>query len=209
MNIKDLYKNLPADEKANVITHGLGLILALIFTPILLLSEPLSIRFFGLIVFAFGMISMFFSSTFYHLANKEIRKNRWRIADHISIFILIGCTYTPFILFYYHTEPGIKFLTIHWSIIFFGILFKLIFKTKYEIVSLGLYLVLGWMVVFIFNEISKSMSFPVFFWLIAGGLSYTIGVYFYVRTRIQWHHAIWHIFVMLGCLGHYIALFLS
>ncbi|MBK7805009.1 MAG: hemolysin III family protein [Saprospiraceae bacterium] len=74
MNIKALYNNLPTDEKANVITHGFGLILALIFTPLLLLSESWSIRFFGLVVFAFGMISMFFSSTFYHLANKEIRK---------------------------------------------------------------------------------------------------------------------------------------
>lgn len=209
MNIKLVYQNLSADEKANVITHGTGLFLALISTPFLLLTEPISIQFFGLVIFAFGMIVMFFTSTFYHLANKEVQKNNWRIADHISIFILIGSTYTPFILFYYNDKDGLSFLTLHWCIIFFGILFKLIFKTKYEIVSLGLYFVLGWMVIFIFKEISSGMSFPVICWLIGGGLSYTIGVYFYVNTKITWNHAIWHIFVLLGCLGHYIALFLS
>jgi hemolysin III len=209
LNIKDLYQNLPSDEKANVITHGSGLILTLLFAPFLLVSEPWSIQLVGLTVFVFGMLTMFFSSTFYHLANKEVRKNRWRIADHISIFILIGSTYTPFIFYYYYTEDGLSFLILHWCIIFFGIIFKLIFKTKYEIVSLGLYLILGWMVVFIFKEISYGMSLPVFIWLIAGGLSYTFGVFFYVRTSIPWHHAIWHVFVMLGCFGHYIALLLS
>jgi len=204
-----LYKNLPLDEKANVITHGAGLVLALVFTPVLLYSEAISLKFWGLVTFSFGMVSMFFCSTFYHLANKEIRKNRWRILDHISIFILIGCTYTPFILFYYHTAEGLAFLRLHWSIILFGVIFKLIFKTKFEIVSLALYLILGWMVVFIFKEISSGMSSGVIFWLLAGGMSYTIGVYFYVKTSIQWNHAIWHIFVLLGCSGHYIALFLS
>jgi hemolysin III len=209
LNIKEIYQNLPADEKANVITHGAGLILTILFAPVLLYSESWSMQFIGLAVFIFGMLTMFFCSTFYHLANKEVRKNRWRIADHISIFILIGSTYTPFIFFYYYTHDGLSFLILHWCIIFFGIIFKLIFKTKYEIVSLGLYLILGWMVVFIFKEISSGMSLPVFIWLIAGGLSYTFGVFFYVRTSIQWHHAIWHVFVMLGCIGHYIALLLS
>jgi hemolysin III len=206
INIKYLYQNLTLDEKINVITHGFGLILALILSPILLFSEAVSDRFLGLCIFVFGMVFMFFSSTFYHLANKEIRKNKWRLIDHISIFFLIGGTYTPFILFYYNTPEGLRFLMLHWIIIAFGVCFKLIFKTRFEIVSLVLYLVLGWMVVFIYDEISINMSPWVKFWLFMGGISYTVGVYFYVRTKIQWNHAIWHIFVILGCIGHYIAL---
>ncbi|MBK8348149.1 MAG: hemolysin III family protein [Saprospiraceae bacterium] len=208
-NIKRLYHNLPLDEKANFVTHGVGLLLALIFLPFLLSSESDLLKFKGLCVFAFGMVFMFLSSTCYHLANKEIRKNRWQLVDHISIFMLIGGTYTPFILYYYNTPEGMNFLLLHWLIIATGVAFKLIFKTKYEIVSLLLYLVLGWMVVFIFDEISRGMSGPVLYLLIAGGLSYTIGVYFYVKTRLAWHHAIWHIFVILGCTGHFIALLLS
>ncbi len=208
-NIKNVYQDLPLDEKANVLTHGSGLILALLLGPVLLFSEAFSIQFWGLCVFIFGMTFMFFSSTFYHMANKEVIKNKWRIVDHISIFILIGSTYTPFILYYYNTPAGIKFLLLHWIIIFFGILFKLIFKTRFEIVSLALYLILGWMVIFIFDEISKNMPDAVKYWLLGGGLCYTFGVFFYVKTQIQWNHAIWHIFVILGCAGHYVALLQS
>jgi len=207
--IKFLYQNLSLDEKANVITHGFGLILAILASPFLLNSEVTSSQFFGLCIFSLGMVFMFFSSTIFHLSNKEIWKNRWRLVDHISIFILIGATYTPFILFYYNSAEGIQFLKIHWLIIAFGILFKLIFKTNYEIVSLTLYLVLGWMVLIIFNDITANMSTMVKFFLLAGGICYTIGVYFYVKTHLAWHHAVWHIFVILGCAGHFMALFLS
>lgn len=208
-NIKNVYQQLPLDEKANVLTHGSGLILTLLSAPVLLFSEAISPQFWGLCVFIFGMTFMFFSSTFYHLANKEALKNSWRIVDHISIFFLIGGTYTPFILYYYNTSEGLKFLLLHWIIIVCGIIFKLVFKTRFEIVSLALYLVLGWMVVFIYDEISKNMADNVKYWLIGGGISYTIGVYFYVKTRIAWNHAIWHIFVILGCAGHYLALLKS
>jgi hemolysin III len=207
--ILSLYSNLSLDEKANVLTHSVGFILALIGTFIIGTKELTPLTFLGIYTFSFGMLFMFFCSSLYHLANKDIRKNRWRILDHISIFILIGSTYTPFILFYLHTPFGLRFLTIHWLIIFFGIIFKLIFKTRYEIVSLALYLILGWMVLFIYNDITANMTSSVLFWLLAGGISYTIGVYFYVKTHLAWHHAIWHIFVILGCMSHWIALFLS
>jgi len=209
LNIKFLFNNLPINEKVNVITHGIGLVLALLLSPVLLLTESNTTNLQGLAVFVFGMVFMFFSSTFYHLANKDVRKNRWRVVDHISIFFLIGGTYTPFILYYYDSPPGIKFLTLHWGIILMGVLFKLIYKTRFEIVSLMLYVVLGWMVAFVYDEISIGMSNFVKFWLIAGGLSYSIGVFFYVRTNIPWNHAIWHILVMVGCASHFIALLYS
>jgi len=100
LNIKFLFNNLPINEKVNVITHGIGLVLALLLSPVLLLTESNTTNLQGLAVFVFGMVFMFFSSTFYHLANKDVRKNRWRVVDHISIFFLIGGTYTPFFLYY-------------------------------------------------------------------------------------------------------------
>ena len=102
-----------------------------------------------------------------------------------------------------------QFLLLHWIIILFGIGFKLVFQTKYEIVSLSLYLILGWMVLFIYKDITYNMADSVRYWLLGGGISYTIGVYFYVKTHLAWHHAIWHIFVILGCAFHWIALYLS
>jgi hemolysin III len=204
-----LFKPLPLDEKANVITHAFGLIIALFCTPLILMKEINLMQLVGLGIFCFGMVFMLTSSTFYHLANKDVRKNNWRLIDHISIFILIGSTYTPFILFYFNTDKGLRFLLLHWIIIVFGIIFKLIFKTRFEIVSLSLYLVLGWMVLFIYKDITLNMDDTIRYWLLAGGVFYTIGVYFYIKTHVAWHHAIWHIFVLLGCASHYIALYLS
>lgn len=207
--VLSLYRNLPVDEKVNVLTHGAGLVAAFLLTMLLAVFLPVNIKYWGLAIFGAGLITMFFCSTFYHLANKEIRKNRWRILDHISIFILIGCSYTAFILIYLNTPAGIQFLKVHWIIILSGIVFKLIFKTKYEIVSLSLYLFLGWMVVWLKDDLLNNMPSHVLYWLAAGGLAYTVGVYFYVKTRLVWHHAIWHVFVILGGAGHYTALLLS
>ncbi|MGB4837525.1 MAG: hemolysin III family protein [Saprospiraceae bacterium] len=209
LNLITLYRNLNVDEKANVITHGFGLLLTLLLSPFLLFNETKPIQFWGLCVFIFGMIFMFLSSTLYHLSNSDTRKIKWRLVDHISIFFLIGGTYTPFVLYYFNTKEGYAFLLLHWIIIAFGIMFKFIFKTRFEIVSLALYLILGWMVVFVFDEMSRNMPLKVEYWLIAGGLSYTIGVFFYVKTKIPWSHTIWHIFVLMGCAGHFVALFLS
>ena len=176
--IKKLFLNLSLDEKANVITHGIGLLLAILAAPWLIITAFQPQLILGLGIFMFGMIFMFTSSTLYHLANKDVRKNRWRIVDHISIFILIGSTYTPFILYYYNTSVGLKFLLLHWVIIALGIIFKLVYKTKYELISVCLYLVLGWMVIFIYDDITISMSPTVHFWLIALSLASRYMAYF-------------------------------
>lgn len=183
--------------------------MALSFSPVLLMTEKISLQFWGLLVFCVGKTFMFFSSTMYHLVSEELLKFKLRVTDHISIFVLIGASYTPFVLFYYNTPEGIKFLIFQWSIIFAGIVFKLIFKTKYEVFSLILYTVLGWMVVFIYQPITAMMPNIVENWMIAGGVCYTVGIVFYVWKTIWHHHAIWHIFVILGVMCHFIALSLS
>ncbi len=197
---------LPAKEQANVLTHIFGLLLVVVFSPSLLFSEPIGTPWFGLLIFTLGMTFTYFSSTYYHLQHQEKIKNKWRILDHISIFILIGSTYTPFILLYYNQPDGHLFLLIHWLIILGGIIFKIVYKDKYEIFSLSLYLLLGWMVLIIYEPITTGMSDIVKFWLFMGGISYTIGVVFYVWKKLYYHHAIWHLFVISGSVGHYLAL---
>lgn len=203
---KSLFEQSPANEKANVLTHTFGLLLVVVFCPVLLMSEPINAPWFGMLTFIIGMAFTYFSSSYYHLQHDVKTKNIWRIIDHISIFILIGSTYTPFILFYYNEPDGHLFLMVHWTIILGGIIFKLIYKDKYEVFSLSLYLLLGWMLLFIYIPITSGMSEMVRFWLFMGGLSYTTGVVFYVWKKIYYHHAIWHIFVILGSAGHYLAL---
>lgn len=208
-NLKRSFGQISDQEKANVVTHALGLLLVIVFAPLLLLSEPIHTAWYGLVIFIFGMAFTYFSSSYYHLQTATKSKNYWRIIDHISIFILIGSTYTPFILFHYNEPNGHTFLLVHWMIIVGGILFKLVYKDKYEIFSLTLYLLLGWMVLIIYEPISASMSTEVKMWLFVGGLSYTTGVLFYVWKKLYYHHAIWHIFVILGSFGHYMALVCS
>lgn len=205
-HLKSCFAQISAKEQANVLTHAIGLLLVILCCPLLLMSEPVHEPWFGLVIFIIGMTFTYFSSAYYHLHPEGIVKDKWRIVDHISIFILIGSTYTPFILFYYNVPEGNTFLFIHWMIILGGILFKLIFKDKYEVFSLTLYLFLGWMVLLIYDPITANMSEQVKFWLFVGGLNYTIGVIFYVWKKLYYHHAIWHIFVILGSAGHYLAL---
>ena len=204
--LKSCFKQISAKEQANVTTHAIGLLLVILFCPVLLMSEPLHTPWYGLVIFIIGMVFTYFSSAYFHLQTDTVVRNKWRIVDHISIFILIGSTYTPFILFHYNVPDGHTFLFVHWMIILGGILFKLIFKDKYEIFSLTLYLLLGWMVLLIYDPITEHMTDHVKLWLFVGGLSYTTGVIFYVWEKLYYHHAIWHIFVMLGSIGHYMAL---
>jgi hemolysin III len=207
--LKNKYKNLHVEEKANVITHAFGLITCILISPFILATEQSSLQFYGILTFMVGAGFMFLSSTSYHFATDEKQKFTWKIIDHISIFVLIGCSYTAFLLFYFHSSDGLSFLMIHWSIIIGGILFKLIFKDKYEIFSVILYVFLGWMVVIKYNNIITPMHADVKFWLFMGGASYSIGVVFYLIEKLKYNHAIWHIFVLLGFISHCLALAIS
>ena len=197
------------EERANAFTHGIGFCMIIIFSPFLLASEPYSLQFMGLCAFVFGMSLMFFCSTVYHMVIDERRKSIWRTIDHISIYILISCSYTPFILFYYYEPAGIHFLTFHWAMACIGIVFKLFFRERHELLSVIFYLILGWMVIFIFKTMTSNMNEQVKFWLFLGGVSYTLGIIFYMWDSLKWNHAIWHIFVNIGCAGHLIALLIS
>ena len=197
------------EERANAFTHGIGFGAIIVFSPFLLASQPYSPQFIGLCSFVFGMSFMFFCSTVYHMVIDERRKKIWRTIDHISIYILISCSYTPFILIYYNEPAGLQFLSFHWAMACFGIVFKLFFRERHELLSVIFYLILGWMVIFIFKTMTSNMNEQVKFWLFLGGVSYTLGIIFYMWDSLKWNHAIWHIFVNIGCAGHFIALLIS
>jgi hemolysin III len=192
-----------------VITHGTGILLSLIGAPILLVlawNNHTFIRLISIVIYSLTMLNTYISSTWYHWEKEEKKKYKLRIYDHISIYFLIGGTYTPFILIFYNQPIGHWFLAIHWGIIVLAILFKLFFIGRFEFVSIASYLFLGWSFVFIYEPITSAMNLQSKWFLIAGGLSYTVGIIFYKLDKMPYNHAIWHIFVLGGSIGHYLAI---
>ncbi len=207
--MKYQWKQLPKDEKVNVITHAIGIPLSLFatfyfFSNITLEDKPL--LFGGIILYLFTMLFVYVASTIYHSAIDPRHKYLTRIVDHIGIYLLIAGTHTPFILIFLPNTFGYIFLALLWLIALAGMIFKIFFVGKYELFSVALYVAMGWSGAFTIPFMYDQMPSDVFFWLLMGGLSYTIGVVFYAWERVPHNHSIWHLFVIGGSTGHYLAL---
>ncbi len=202
-----------SEEYSNAITHSSGILFVLISMPFLIANSFFTQSHFlgiGMIIFAIGMLCSYTSSTLYHSYQNPTIKRKLKIFDHISIFLLIGGTYTPIVQRYTEFYTAFIFLLIMWSLILVGGILKLFFTGKYKILSTILYLLLGWMVVFIAQPLSLTMPLSIFYWILAGGLSYTIGAVFYLNDgRIYYGHSIWHCFVLFGSAAHFIAIYKS
>ncbi|MEM9917031.1 MAG: hemolysin III family protein [Bacteroidota bacterium] len=196
------------EERANTFTHAIGALLTIIAMPFLFLAAQGvgSLQLFGLILFGLSMLFVYLSSTFYHAATNLRLKWLLQRTDHISIYFLIAGTHTPFVLLYLNHRWGYIYLTILWTMAFVGMLYKIFYFGRFPRLSVAYYLVLGWMAVFILKPLMEQMPSMALFWVIAGGVSYTLGTFFYVKEDIRYSHAIWHVFVIGGSVGHYLAL---
>jgi hemolysin III len=199
------------EEMANAAIHGLGVLLAIGLFPLLYAKakEEAPEIAWTFCVFSFGMLMTYLSSSIYHFVQKPEAKKKLRIWDHISIFFLIGGTYTPIIYGYLDHRTTIIFLGIMWTLIAAGSILKIFFTGKFNRLSTFIYLFLGWMLIFIFRPLMRSMPLDIFWWLLAGGLSYTLGVIFYKWKTLPYSHAIWHCFVLAGTLFQYVAVYKS
>jgi len=204
--------HLPTVEILNVSTHGFGLLIFLIGIPLLCIKYQLVgwtwYDALGIGAFGLGLILVYTSSTGYHYSSGTC-KVKWRVFDHIAILFLIGGSYTAYLLKYYNVPEGITLLVIQWSLILLGVIFKLFFTGRYNLLSTLLYVALGWMVVPILGPLSKAVPTTISPWIIAGGLSYSIGVGFYLWESFRYSHPIWHVFVLGGSLSHFLGLYLS
>ena len=198
----------PFEEKLNALTHGIGAFLSLIGLTLLIAFDthktPNSL--FSVIVYGSSVLLLFTASTLYHSAKDDKRKHYFRILDHISIYFLIAGTYTPVLVIILFDSLGWILLYIVWGIAAFGIVLKLFFTGKYEVFSTLLYLAMGWLIVFDFSELSYKINEGKLF-LITGGVSYTIGIVFYAIKSIPFNHVIWHLFVLMGALCHFLMIF--
>lgn len=198
------------EELANAITHGVGFALGLVLVPFLIIKAFLHgtpLILFGAALFSFGFLMAYLSSTIYHLVQEPRAKEILRIWDHISIFFLIGGTYTPVICKYTSHTTAAIFLGLMWTLIIAGSLLKIFFTGKYDGVSTAIYIALGWMAIFIIKPLMANMPLEVFWWILAGGLAYTLGVIFYKWQNLTFQHSIWHVFVLAGTLLQYVAVY--
>jgi hemolysin III len=197
-----------SQELANTITHLIGLLIFIFLIPFLVLPAwhhaPVEL-FWTLPVFSFGLLMVYSASTLYHWAKQPAIKHRLRIWDHISIYFLIGGSYTPLVAKYLSSEFASLFLLCMWGLIAIGVIFKLFFTGKFDLISTLSYLALGWMALFIIRPFIAHAPNKVLWLVLAGGLSYSIGVVFYKWKRWRHHHAIWHLFVLGGSISHFFA----
>ncbi|MGE5108965.1 MAG: PAQR family membrane homeostasis protein TrhA, partial [Sphingobacteriales bacterium] len=136
-------------------------------------------------------------------------KQLFKILDHISIYFLIAGTYTPFLLVYMNNEFGITILTVLWGLTLTGIVFKLRFTGKYEIISTIIYLLMGWIMIAGGRRFFDYLPLPVLVFICIGGGLYSIGVVFYIWDKYNYTHAVWHVFVLTGAICHYVAVLLA
>ena len=192
------------EEFWNALTHFIGLlgsiigISYLLFTndvlPILSLS---SILFFG-----FGLVSVYLSSTLYHYVSEPVLKEKLRIFDHISIYYLIAGSYAPVCLITLLDKSGIYIFIAVCIIALFGTIFKLFYTGKFEKISLGLYLVMGWLILIDIKTLFEILELNAVILLALSGLSYTLGTIFYSMEK-KYAHTIWHLFVIAGSSFHF------
>ncbi len=198
------------EEFYNWITHGIGFALSILGLVLMLIYETHGTTHSKLGVSLYGgsLVLLYFASTIYHFEKREKRKNRYRILDHISIYVLIAGTYSPLVLITLEDSLGwILFWTV-WGIALVGTILKIFFTGKYEILSIILYLAMGWLIIFDVQALVERVDALGLSLLALGGLSYTVGIIFYLRHKIKFNHVAWHIFVLLGSLFHFLFIFL-
>ncbi len=199
----------PKEEIANSVSHVIGLIASLVGAFFLIkyavaLGETAFIV--GCSVFAASMVMLYLASSLYHALPPSRSKEVFRVIEHSGIFLLIAGTYTPFTLGILYGPWGWLLLGIVWGLALIGITLKLVLKTHHPILFTCLYLLMGWTIVIAIEPLMAAISQQGLILLVAGGLSYTIGVAFFATdSLLKYGHFIWHLFVIGGTSCHYFA----
>lgn len=200
----------PTEERANIGTHAAGIvgsIAAAIWLVPKALEAPSAWNVSAVAVFLASALLLYSMSTIYHSSRGQVWRQRLRVLDHSAIFVLIAGTYTPFALVSMRGGSGWIIFAVVWSVAVLGIVFKVFFTGRFELFSSGLYVAMGWIIVFFGRELANSVSGHALAWLVAGGLSYTVGAVFYSIKRIPFNHAIFHVFVLGGTACHTAAVY--
>lgn len=200
----------PTEEKINVWSHGLGLLLSLICLPLLVLravSFGDAWRIVSFSIFGVSMILLYLASTIYHNSKQPKLRARLNVFDHASIYVLIAGSYTPFTLVTLHGWVGWTIFGIAWGAALAGIILKIFFIGRYNLLSVIMYVLMGWIIVIAIKPLIQNLSAEGLIWLGAGGISYTVGAVLYSLKGMKFNHAVFHIFVLVGTFCHFVAVY--
>ncbi len=197
-----------SEEIASALTHGLGAAAALAGGAVLITLAALygdGWQLSAAIVFGITLLLLYVASTLYHAIQHPVTKGRLKIFDHCAIYLLIAGTYTPFTLIGLRDTVGWWLFGTIWALAFFGVVFKLFYTGRFQLISTIVYIAMGWLIVVAAKPAMKALDPWTFGWLLGGGVAYTLGTFFYHRPKMPYSHAIWHMFVIAGSVCHYVA----
>lgn len=200
----------PKEERLNIISHGIGLVLSIIALVLLVIKAN---QFGGLrnlvsfSIFGASMVLLYAASTFYHSATTHRKRMRLNIFDHSSIYVLIAGTYTPFALITLSGTTGMIILWTVWLCALVGVILKFFFTGRYQLLSTIMYVGMGWIIVFAAKPLMENLDPAGLIWLLAGGISYTIGAVLFMVKKIPYNHAIFHVFVLMGTFAHFMSIY--
>ncbi|MCM2301904.1 MAG: hemolysin III family protein [Flavobacteriaceae bacterium] len=200
----------PLEEKINVITHAVGIVISIAALVLLVMFASFYGNVWHIVSFSIygaSLIALYTASTIYHSIQDPKWRYRFNIVDHSAIYILIAGTYTPFALVTLNGTVGWVLFGVTWGIAAIGIIFKIFFTGRFDIISTIAYVAMGWIVIFAINPLMDNLPINGIFWLFLGGIFYTIGAIIYAIKRIKFNHAIFHVFVLLGSISHFFAVF--
>jgi len=198
------------EERLNISSHALGFLLSVIALILLVMRANEAGSLMVLIsfsVFGISLIVLYAASTIYHSSEKPVLRNKLRIVDHAAIYVLIAGTYTPFTLVVLNSETGWLIFAISWAMAITGIVLKIFFTGRYDRLSTFMYVFMGWIIIFAIEPLLEKLSSEGLFWLITGGVSYTVGAILYGISKLKFNHAIFHVFVLLGSACHFVSVY--
>ena len=201
----------PTEEKLNIWSHAFGIFLSIIALVLLIIKAVQQDNIWMMIsfpIFGVSLILLYLASTLYHASKEPQKRFKLKVFDHAAIYVLIAGSYTPFTLVSLNGETGWLIFSMVWVMAFTGIMLKLFFTGRFKIVSTAMYVLMGWLIVFYFQDLTAHLHEKGVFYLILGGVLYTIGAILYSIKKIKFNHAIFHFFVLAGSFCHFLSIYL-
>lgn len=200
------------EELLHSVSHGIGVALSLAGMTVLVMLASLAThvdpwKLVGVSLYGATLVLLYTASTLYHSVRHPRLKYVFQLCDHCAIYVLIAGTYTPFLLVNLRGTLGWSLLVIVWSLALGGIALKLIWPQRFNALRVAAYLVMGWLIVVAAGEMGHHLSNTSIVLLVAGGITYSVGVIFFAIRAIPFNHAIWHLFVLGGSICHYFAVY--
>lgn len=209
-----MHKNVshysPFEEKINIYSHILGAALSFIALIILIfkaLEKDSALALISFIIFSVSLIILYISSARYHSATDPDKRFKLKILDHSAIYVLIAGSYTPYALVTLAGKTGWLLFAASWTMAFIGVILKVFFTGRFKIISTLMYVFMGWIVLFVAKPLLAVFPIEGFYWLVAGGIAYTLGAIIYSIKKIKLNHAIFHIFVLIGSICHFFSIY--